>query len=71
MVATIRMSRGALLNRRMMTSSIKDPRANDEISAMTSAYQNGQCQRLISETIRLAGTAPRSAWAKLITRFAL
>ena len=70
-VTTIRIRRGAFEKRRMITNSTNDPSATDAISATGSAIQNDHNSSEMSETQRLAGTAPRSACAKLITLFDL
>ena len=69
MVTTIRISRGALLNLRMITNSMSAPSSTATTRDSGTATQNDQpnAGRVISATARLAGTAPRSACAKLIT----
>ena len=73
-VTTMRIRRGAFENRRMTTRSMKDPSTTAPISMSGIATQYGQSCPLgdaaTSATHRLAGTAPRSAWAKLMTRLA-
>ena len=68
MVATVRMSRGALENRRMIAHSMK---AEDRV-AMTrpkaTAAMNGQRKRSTSSAARVAAKAPSSPWAKLMMR---
>ncbi len=68
-MTTIRISRGALLNRRMITNSMSEPRSTATTSASGTATQNDHpnAGRVIKATAKLAGTAPRSACAKLIT----
>ena len=70
-VTTMRIRRGALEKRRMITNSTNDPSATDAISATGSAIQNDHSSSEINDTQRLAGTAPRSACAKLMTLFDL
>ncbi len=70
-VTTIRISRGAREKRRMMMNSMAEPSTTEATSATGRAYQNDQPSSEISESMKLAGTAPRSACAKLMTLFAL
>jgi hypothetical protein len=71
-VTTIRIRRGAFLNRRTITNSTREPSATPTTSAIGTATQNDSPMigSVIKDTARLAGTAPRSAWAKLMTLLA-
>ena len=62
------MSRGARSNRRITTNSTAEPSATATTSATGTATQYDQPWRTTSDTQSAAGTAPRSAWAKLMTR---
>ena len=71
-VTTIRIRRGAFANRRMITRSTTEPSTIDPISTIGSAIQYDHPWpaggAATSATHKLAGTAPRSACAKLMTR---
>ena len=69
-VTTIRIRRGALENRRMMTNSTTEPSTTDGDQRDRERDPERPAARARSATTqRLAGTAPRSACAKLMTRF--
>jgi hypothetical protein len=67
-VATMRISRGACANRRITTNSTAEPNPIATTSANGTAIQYDQPSSTTSDTHSAAGTAPRSACAKLITR---
>src|SRR5262245_16601912 len=71
-VTTMSTSRGAFARWRITRRSTSEPSATAAINAHGSATQNDQPRPsgacATSATHSAAGTAPRSAWAKLITR---
>ena len=69
-VATARMSRGALRKRRTIVSSTMAPTAAAmrRPSGMATPYGS---PRVVNSMARTAATLPNSAWAKLKTRFTL
>jgi hypothetical protein len=71
MVATVAMSRGLVRKRRINVTSMKPPRRPPPTRASGRASRYGKFLRLISVSISTAGTEPRAAAAKLISRFAL
>jgi hypothetical protein len=69
MVKTVAMSRGALQNRRMM-SSTTPPTSAEPTSITTSEAGYGHPWLVTSSKAVTAGTSPSPAWAKLTMRFA-
>ena len=67
-VATVRMSRGALANRRMMRNSTSAPRTRPSPRQIGNDAYHDQCRKLIRSAHRMPGTAPRPAHAKFTIR---
>jgi hypothetical protein len=70
MVATARMSRGALRKRRMMVASTTAPNTAAMARPARTARKKFQFQWTTNTMARTAATLPNSAWAKFTTRLA-
>ncbi len=70
MVATVSTSRGEREKRRMMANSTMAPSTMAAARPTPSPNRYGRPENTMSPTARVAGTKPRSAWAKLSTRLA-
>ena len=69
-VATVSTSRGECRNRRMIPISTTTPSTTASTSPAPRPSRYGHPQNRMNAAANAVGTAPRSAWAKLITRFA-
>ena len=69
-VATVRIRRGELWNRRTSPTSTAPPRRAAPISTTGIAARYGQPRFAMSRSAMTAGTEPSCAWAKLMMRFA-
>ena len=69
-VASVRMSRGTVKNRRITSRSTAAPSRAAKARPAPAEAQYDQCRMLASSSVTVAAAEPMATWAKLMTRAA-